>query len=107
MIITMKRNNILKSYELFEGVDKEDVNQKETLEKKYEEAYSLYLECIDKHIKDSIYKKVKNNSATDFEKNALSRYYGVIALKENEYVEYKFRKQKYLIETTSFKNLRC
>jgi len=47
---------------------------------------------------DSIYKKVKNNSASDFEKNALSHYYGVIALKENEYVEYKFRKQKFLIE---------
>ena len=47
---------------------------------------------------DSIYKKVKNNTATEFEKDALSRYYGVISLKENEYVEYKFRKQKYLIE---------
>ena len=47
---------------------------------------------------DSIYKKVKANSASDFEKDALSRYYGVISLKENEYVEYKFRKQKYLID---------
>ena len=47
---------------------------------------------------DSIYKKVKNNTATDFEKNALSKYYGVISLKENEYVEYKYRKQKFLIE---------
>ena len=47
---------------------------------------------------DSIYKKVKNNTATEFEKNALSRYYGVISLKENEYVEYKFRKQKFLLE---------
>ena len=47
---------------------------------------------------DSIYKKVKNNTATEFEKNALSKYYGVISLKENEYVEYKFRKQKFLIE---------
>lgn len=98
MIITMKRNNILKSYELFEGVDKEDVNQKETLEKKYEEAYSLYLECIDKHIMDSIYKKVKNNIASEFEKDALSKYYNVIKIKDTEYLEYKYRKQKYLLE---------
>ena len=47
---------------------------------------------------DSIYKKVKTNTASEFEKDALSKYYGVISLKENEYVEYKFRKQKYLME---------
>ena len=47
---------------------------------------------------DSIYKKVKNNTATEFEKNALSKYYEVTSLKESEYIEYKYRKQKYLIE---------
>ena len=47
---------------------------------------------------DSIYKKVKNNTASEYEKDALSRYYEVTSLKENEYIEYKYRKQKYLIE---------
>ena len=47
---------------------------------------------------DSIYKKVKNGTATEFERSALSRYYEVTALKENEYIEYKNRKQKYLLE---------
>ena len=47
---------------------------------------------------NSIYNKVKNNTASEFEKNALSRYYEVTSLKENEYVEYKYRKQKYLLE---------
>lgn len=47
---------------------------------------------------DSIYKKVKNNTASEFEKNALSKYYEVTSLKESEYIEYKYRKQKYLIE---------
>ena len=47
---------------------------------------------------DSIYKKVKNNTASEFEKNALSKYYEVTSLKENEYIEYKYRKQKYLID---------
>ncbi len=47
---------------------------------------------------DSIYKKVKNNTASEFEKNALSKYYEVTSLKESEYMEYKYRKQKYLLE---------
>ena len=47
---------------------------------------------------DSIYKKVRNNTATEFEKEALSKYYEVTSLKEREFVEYKNRKQKYLLE---------
>lgn len=96
MIISMKRNNILKSYEAIE--EEKDQSKKELLEKKYEEAYSLYLEAIDKHVMDSIYKKVKNATASDFEKEALSKYYNVIKIKDTEYLEYKYRKQKYLLE---------
>lgn len=47
---------------------------------------------------DSIYKKVRNNTASEFEKNALSKYYEVTSLKETEYMDYKYRKQKYLLE---------
>ena len=47
---------------------------------------------------DSIYKKVRNGTASEFEKNAMSKYYEVTSLKEKEYMEYKYRKQKYLIE---------
>ena len=97
MLINVKRNALLKAYD--KSIEENlDVDEKEKNEKKYEEAYTLYLETLDKYVMDSIYKKVKNDTATDFERNALSKYYGVISLKENEYVEYKFRKQKYLIE---------
>lgn len=61
------------------------------LSKKYEDAYTLYLEAIDKYIMDSIYKKVKNGTATEFEKDALSNYYEVIHLKQTEYLEYKYK----------------
>ena len=94
MLITVKRNSMIKAFEHY-NLQEED---KESYEKKYEESYEVYLEALDKYVMDSIYKKVKNNTATEFEKNALSRYYGVISLKENEYVEYKFRKQKFLLE---------
>lgn len=96
MLITIKRNSLIKAYENYMK-DTEDYN-KEELEKKYDEAYTVYLESLDKYVMDSIYKKVKNNTATEFEKDALSRYYEVTSLKEKEYMDYKYRKQKYLLE---------
>ena len=99
MLISIKRNNLIKSYEAFiESINEENSDRKEAISQKYEDTFSLYLESIDKHIMDSIYKKVKNDTATEFEKNALSRYYEVIHIKETEYLEYKYRKQKYLLE---------
>ena len=94
MLINMKRNSMIKAFIRYN----EEIENKEEYEKKYDESYEAYLESLDKYVMDSIYKKVKNNTASDFEKNALSKYYGVISLKENEYVEYKFRKQKFLLE---------
>ena len=96
MLISIKRNNVLKTFENFEKSN-ENYNQKEA-EEKYNIAYESYLEALDKYVMDSIYKKVKNDTASDFEKEALSKYYEVTSLKENEFVEYKNRKQKYLLE---------
>ena len=87
MRISMKRNALLKAFQ----------NSEED-EKKYEEAYTAYLESLDKYVLDTIYKKVKNQTATQLESAALSQYYGIVQLKESEYIEYKYRKQKYLLE---------
>lgn len=95
MLITIKRNALVKAYESYIRDLEED---KTELEKKYDEAYTFYLETLDKYVMDSIYKKVKNQIATEFEKDALSRYYEVTSLKEKEYMDYKYRKQKYLLE---------
>ena len=98
MLISMKRNNALKSYEAYAQCDKiEDQKKQEAITQKFEDVYALYLESIDKYIMDSIYKKVKNDTANDFEKNALSQYYTIVHLKETEYLEYKYRKQMYLL----------
>lgn len=96
MLISIKRNNLLKAFEHYNSEEK-NYDREET-EKKYDSAYEAYLESLDKYVMDSIYKKVKNNTASEFEKEALSKYYEVTSLKENEYIEYKYRKQKYLIE---------
>ncbi|MCI8444383.1 MAG: hypothetical protein HFJ37_04385 [Clostridia bacterium] len=96
MLISIKRNILLKT---FENYTRDDENyNKEELEKKYNTAYETYLAALDKYVMDSIYKKVKNGTASEFEKNAMSKYYEVTSLKENEYIEYKYRKQKYLME---------
>ena len=98
MLITVKRNNLIKNYETYIKGEEENNYKKEEIEKKYETTYTNYLEALDKYIMDSVYKKVKNGTASDFEKNALSKYYEITSLKEKEFMEYKYRKQKYLIE---------
>ncbi|MBR3255944.1 MAG: hypothetical protein IKF97_07055 [Clostridia bacterium] len=95
MLINMKRNSLIKA---FESMQKDGNIESEESEKKFDNSYTVYLESLDKYVLDSIYKKVKNGAASEFEKNALSKYYEVTSLKEKEYMEYKYRKQKYLLE---------
>ena len=99
MMISMKRNNLIKAYNNYLiAVEEDDIERKEALLKKYEDVYSLYLEAIDKYIIDSVYKKVKNGTASNFEKDALSKYYFIVSLKEKQYLEYKYKKQEYLLK---------
>lgn len=96
MRISIKRNALLKAYELTENI--EGGSKQDIIEKKYEDAYTAYLESLDKYVLDTIYKKVKNDTATKLESMALSQYYGIVQLKQSEFTEYKYRKQKYLLE---------
>lgn len=99
MMINIKRSSVVKAFEQLKDAEKSsDSSKKEQYQKRYDESYTLYLEAIDKHIMDSIYKKVRNNMASSFEKDALSNYYTVVHLKDTEYLEYKYRKQKFLID---------
>ncbi len=99
IMISMKRNNLLKAYSNYIlALEQDDIERKEALLKKYEDLYSLYLEAIDKYIMDSVYKKVKNGTASNFEKDALSKYYLIVSLKEKQYLEYKYKKQEYLLK---------
>ncbi|MBR3697466.1 MAG: hypothetical protein IKM97_04315 [Clostridia bacterium] len=99
VMINIKRNGVLKNYSIYKEAEKsENIDKKDQYFKRYEESYALYLESIDKFVMDSIYKKVKNGVATQFEMNAMSNYYTVVRLKDTEYLEYKYRKQKFLLE---------
>lgn len=57
MLITVKRNNLIKNYETYIKGEEENNYKKEEIEKKYETAYTNYLEALDKHIMDSVSKK--------------------------------------------------
>ena len=94
LLVSMKRSAVIKNYK---NISKENKCKVEIFEKKFEESYSLYLESIDQLIVETIYKKVRMNTASDFEKDALSKYYNIIHLKENDETEYKYRKQQYLL----------
>lgn len=99
MLISLKRSNLLKTYTNYIlATEQDDIEKKDALLKKYEDVYALYLEAIDKYIMDSVYKKVKNGTASNFERDALSKYYLVVSLKEDQYLEYKYKKQEYLLK---------
>ena len=64
MVISIKRNSLIKAFNNYiESDTEEDVDKKEYIEKKYENVYTAYLESIDKNVMDTIYKKVKNDNA--------------------------------------------
>ncbi len=94
LVVNIKRNSMMKNYKNMINC-KED--KKEAAEKKFEDFYTLYLESIDQLLVETIYKKVIINTASDFEKDALSKYYNVIHLKEVDEIEYKYKKQQYLL----------
>ena len=91
VMISIKRNSLVKAYNNYLEKGTEENS------KKYEDSYALYLEAIDKYIMDSLYKKVKSNTATNFERDAIAKYYFVVSLKNKNYLEYKYKKQEYLL----------
>lgn len=95
ILVSIKRSAMIKAYK---NMKKSAKGKEEILEKRFKESYSLYLDSIDQLIVDTIYKKVRTNKASDFEKDALSKYYNVIHLKENDEAEYKLKKQEYLLK---------
>ena len=95
LLIGMKRSSMLKNYKNYQKAEGE---KKAKLEQKFKDSYSLYLESIDQLIINTIYQKVKEGTASDFEKDALSKYYNVIRIKDTDKDEYKFKKQQYLLD---------
>lgn len=101
-IVNIKRNSMIKNYKNMISCKDE---KKETAETKFEDYYTIYLESLDELLVETIYKKVIIETASDYEKEALSKYYNVIHLKETDEIEYKYKKQQYLL-SLDYNNLR-
>lgn len=97
--INIKRKKMMKAYDNYLKIEKiSDPEKKEKYTKKYSETYIAYLESIDKNIMDSIYKKLKLSKASKYEKRVLSDYHKIASLKGEDYIDYKLRKQRYLLD---------
>ena len=64
MLISLKRNNVLKAYENYVESENLDAVKKDEVEKKYEDMFSLYLDS-EKVIKLSDREKVANTERKD------------------------------------------
>lgn len=97
-LINIKRTAFIKAYKALSKA-KEGYNQtkREESEKIFKDTYNEYLEAIDKYIMDSIYTKASSGKATRIEKKALSDYYKITTYKQEQYDEYKYRKQIFLL----------
>ncbi len=102
LVVNIKRNSMIKSYKNMISCKEE---KRELAEKKFEDFYTLYLESLDQLLIETIYKKVVLETASEYEKEALSKYYNVIHLKETDEIEYKYKKQQYLL-SLDYNNLR-
>lgn len=96
MYISLKRKDLIKAYVANNKIT-ESEEENEIAERKYEKAYEAYIKIIDKYITDYLYKKVKKQSANTQEGEILSGYYKVISLKEENYMEYKYKKHQFLL----------
>lgn len=104
VLISIKRKNMLKAYSTYSEKSFNDPKKEKYYEKLQKQVVE-YLSAVDKYVMDSIYKKVKTDKATEFEKRAMSSYYKISTYKDKEFSEYKCRKQKFLMELDYIREL--
>ncbi len=94
LIINMKRSALIKNYRKFEKCDE---SLEEKLETAVDNSYVLYIDSLNELVINNIYKKVTLGTASASEKEALSKYYNIIQIKDSDEKEYEIKKQQYLI----------
>ncbi|MGP1608869.1 MAG: hypothetical protein ACTTGJ_03390 [Clostridium sp.] len=96
--ISRKRHQYIKMTNELNKAKQNLSSKREEIEKRYNTSYNEYLESVDRYIMDSIYAKVNTQKATNTEKKALSEYYKISVNKNEQYDEYRYRKQIFLLE---------
>lgn len=98
IIISAKRNNLLKHYANYNRSNEVvDENKRNAMVAKYEKTYDNYLATLEKYITETIYTKMQKRASTLEEEKIMSSYYEINALKGTDHVEYKNRMQMLLL----------
>ncbi|MBE5822175.1 MAG: hypothetical protein E7311_06305 [Clostridiales bacterium] len=99
LFIGVKRNQALKTFKNYQNVSQiPDEQKREIINKKYENAYSKYLEALDNYVVNTIYSKVQENKGSYEDNKLIEEYQKIARLKETEHMEYKYKRQRFLIE---------
>ena len=96
--IRLKRRNIMHDFEKHYNLGNySNAIKKEKIEKRYNESYDAYLKALDSYIKENIYPKVMENKGSYDENVLVQDYLNLLELKEIDYMEYKYKRQKFLL----------
>ena len=99
IIINAKRSSVIKSFSSYKNISSiADENKRNQVTNKYEKTYENYINALEKYLLEIVYNRVQKKVASLSENKLLSVYYEINALKGNEYVEYKNRRQILLLD---------
>ena len=99
LFIGMKRNQALRAFKNYQNISQiPDEQKREVINRKYEKAYCTYLEALDNYVVNTIYSKVRENKGSYEENKLIEEYQKIVSLKDTEHMEYKYKRQRFLIE---------
>lgn len=99
IIINAKRSSAIKAFSTYQNISSiADENKRNQVTNKYEKVYENYINALEKYLLEIVYNRVQKKVASLSENKLLSVYYEINALKGNEYVEYKNRRQILLLD---------
>ncbi len=107
IMINVKRYQLIKSFRQYQNMTTiPDEKKRDEISKKYDKMYSNYMTALDSHITTVIYPKVQSNKAKYDEIKLIEEYLKINNLKETDLMEYKYKRQRFLIENDFFNVLK-
>lgn len=96
--VKIKRRSIMREYEKYMNMNKySNAVKRENIEKKYNVTYEMYLKALNTYITDNVYPKVMENKGTYEQNKLVQEYLELVRLKDIDYMEYKYKRQKFLL----------
>ena len=107
IMINVKRHQLIRYFRMYQNISNiPDEKKRDEINKKYERAYSNYMTGLDTFVTTVIYPKVQTNKAKYDEIKLIEEYLQINNLKETELMEYKYKRQRFLIEKDFFNVLK-